>query len=206
LGGDGGSLFQLKHPGHKDTYVSIGIFGSVDVAKEEFRNECVRINIAPNPDPVNFGDEMKNWLRGDHGGGAILYRRGNVFVHIVWFGSKEEGLAFAKAIDDILVGNHTFVSKGAFASLPKIAGLPPFIEITKGETKTVNVTFEGLGNGTPSVSIDSPGYLTNTIIPDGTTKITLSATAENLNERTVQIRAVSATAVTAKADLLVKPK
>ena len=202
--GKNGEAFILKVPGHRDAYGAIGIWKDIETAKASCKNQFASMAVAPKSGPLDFGDDAKDWMSRDQGGGCIIFRRSNVTIGVSWPSDRASGLAFARGIDQLLSGGHSSVTKGTFSTPPGIVGLPAQLELAKDMTETITVTFSGLGDAPPAVWIYSPGGLKHTISPDGTIKIT--RTADNFAERTVQIRAVSATAVTAKAELLVKPK
>lgn len=202
--GRNGKQFILKVPEHKDCYACIGIWKDVETAKANLQDQFALIAVAPRSDPLDFGDEARSWPKEERKGATIIFRRANVTISISWPADRASGLVFARKIDQLLSKGHASVSKGALPTPPAIVGLPTHLELAKDQTKSVTVSFSGLGESPPAVWIYSPAGLKCSFSQDGTIKIT--RIAEVFAEQTIPIRAVSSSGVTVNAELLVKPK
>ncbi|NQT38692.1 MAG: biotin/lipoyl-binding protein, partial [Planctomycetes bacterium] len=178
---------------------AIAVCSSREAAKTIYRRREHLLSVPPMPlVDCKVGDirtSSRNWA---------FFVRDNVFVSVSW----KDGIVDApmlERLDKLLMTDSPLVARGQFSETPELKGLPATLEMTAAETKSLPVTWAGMGRKPAMWYVSSPGSMSNQVV-DTTVQLKVSPGArENRHPVTVYAVGEGLVFATATVDVTIKP-
>jgi hypothetical protein len=127
--------------------VNLAVHPSREAAEEAVRRYCRSSQVGPRLSShfATVGDMRFAWDRGAEAG-AIIFLRENASVAFFWTGTKDNALAVAHRIDELIQTDRTVAPRGGFAQVPEIPSTGAPNTIDAGARVTIQPDVIGFGD------------------------------------------------------------